>query len=166
MSDLETTRQQFRDAMSRLSAAVSVVTSDGEAGRCGLTATAVCSVTDSPPTLLLCINRNSALNSVFKDNRQVCINLLSAEQEAVARDFAGMTDVPMAQRFDQAGWQLGEGAPWLEGALANLQGRIDEVSEVGSHSLLLVRLEDIHLQQPADGLVYFSRRFHRLPQVA
>ena len=40
-------RLRFRDAMASLSAAVNVITTAGDAGRCGITATAVCSVTDS-----------------------------------------------------------------------------------------------------------------------
>ncbi len=36
--------------MARLAAAVNIVTTDGPAGRAGFTATAVCSVTDEPPT--------------------------------------------------------------------------------------------------------------------
>ena len=46
---LDEQRLRFRDAMASLSAAVNVVTTEGEAGRCGITATAVCSVTDTPP---------------------------------------------------------------------------------------------------------------------
>ncbi len=49
------TQLQFRDAMSSLAAAVNVITTDGPHGRAGFTATAVCSVTDQPPTLLVCI---------------------------------------------------------------------------------------------------------------
>ena len=49
----------FRNAMSMLSAAVNVVTTDGPAGRHGFTASAVCSVTDTPPTLLVCMNTAS-----------------------------------------------------------------------------------------------------------
>lgn len=44
-------QQQFRDAMSSLSAAVNIITTNGRAGKCGLTATAVCSITDSPQQL-------------------------------------------------------------------------------------------------------------------
>ncbi|MBZ4280826.1 flavin reductase [Mycobacterium tuberculosis] len=51
--------------MASLSAAVNVVTTAGEAGRCGITATAVCSVTDTPPSVMVCINANSAMNPVF-----------------------------------------------------------------------------------------------------
>ena len=53
------TRQDFRDAMARLGAAVNIITTGGPAGRGGFTASAVCSVTDDPPTLLVCMNRNA-----------------------------------------------------------------------------------------------------------
>ncbi len=61
-------RLRFRDAMASLGAAVNIVTTDGTEGRCGITATAVCSVTDTPPTLMVCVNRNSAMNAVFQKN--------------------------------------------------------------------------------------------------
>ena len=65
---LDEQRLRFRDAMASLSAAVNVVTTAGEAGRCGITATAVCSVTDTPPSVMVCINANSAMNPVFQGN--------------------------------------------------------------------------------------------------
>jgi flavin reductase (DIM6/NTAB) family NADH-FMN oxidoreductase RutF len=54
--------------MAMLGGAVSVITTDGVAGRFGFTASAVCSVTDSPPTLLVCMNRASHSNEHFKRN--------------------------------------------------------------------------------------------------
>lgn len=163
MSQLEPRQQAFRNAMAHLSAAVNVITSNGPAGRCGITATAVCSVTDSPPTLMLCINRNSEMNTVFKANGRLCVNVLSGEHEEVARHFAGMTVVPMERRFALHDWREGlAGLPVLHGALANLQGRIAEVQEIGTHSVLLLELEDIQVLEQGDGLVYFSRSFHRL----
>ncbi|OZT82212.1 4-hydroxyphenylacetate 3-monooxygenase reductase subunit, partial [Vibrio sp. 03_296] len=59
-------QQDFRDAMSKLAAAVNIVTTGGVAGTVGITATAVCSVSDSPATVLACVNRNSASNAIFK----------------------------------------------------------------------------------------------------
>ena len=44
-------KQAYREAMARLGAAVNVITTDGPGGRAGFTASAVCSVTDTPPTL-------------------------------------------------------------------------------------------------------------------
>ena len=61
-------KQSFRDAMSTLAAAVNVVTTDGPGGRAGFTATAVCSVCDEPPTLLVCLNRGASVYDVFSRN--------------------------------------------------------------------------------------------------
>jgi flavin reductase (NADH) len=59
------TRTQFRNAMASLGAAVNVITTDGSRGRCGITASAVCSVTDTPPTMLVCINQSSYMHDVL-----------------------------------------------------------------------------------------------------
>ena len=77
---------------------------------------------------MLCINRNSEMNTVFKANGRLCVNVLSGEHEEVARHFAGMTEVPMERRFALHDWREGlAGLPVLHGALANLRGRIAEV---------------------------------------
>ncbi|SDY34263.1 4-hydroxyphenylacetate 3-monooxygenase, reductase component [Pseudomonas sp. NFIX28] len=165
MTHLDPKQQAFRNAMAHMTAAVNVITSNGPAGRCGITATAVCSVTDSPPSLMVCVNRNSALNPVFKRNGRLCVNVLCGEHEEVARHFAGMTGVEMEQRFSLHPWRDGHAAlPVLDGALASLQGRITEVQEVGTHSVMLVELDDICVREHGDSLVYFSRGFHRLPR--
>ena len=55
-------KQAYREAMARLGAAVNVITTDGPGGRAGFTASAVTSVTDTPPTLLVCANRTNDLS--------------------------------------------------------------------------------------------------------
>jgi flavin reductase (NADH) len=160
---LDPTRQTFRNAMSLFSAAVNILTTSGEQGRCGITATAVCSVTDTPPTVLACINRNSATNQVFKANGRLCINVLSGEQESLARHFAGMAGSSMAERFSWDIWEEGEGGlPVLSGSLASLQGRIQRIEEVGTHSIFIIELDEIEVQDDGDSLVYFDRNFHRV----
>ena len=63
-------KQAYREAMARLGAAVNVITTDGPGGRAGFTASAVCSVTDSPPTLLVCANRTNELVSGDEGERR------------------------------------------------------------------------------------------------
>jgi flavin reductase len=77
--------QDYRDAMARLGAAVNIVTTDGRAGRAGFTASAVCSVTDNPPTLLVCMNRGSSAYACVRENGVVCVNVLSARRERLFR---------------------------------------------------------------------------------
>lgn len=157
----EQQRLSFRDAMAHLSAAVNIVTTDGEAGCCGITATAVCSVTDTPPSVMVCINANSAMNPVFQGNGKLCINVLNHEQEIMARHFAGMTGMAMEDRFALSCWSCGPlGQPQLKGSLASLEGEISQVQTIGTHLVYLVEIKDITLNQEGHGLIYFKRRFH------
>ncbi len=156
-------RKEFRQAMAHLGAAVNVITTAGPLGRCGITASAVCSVTDTPPTLLVCMNRSSAMHTTFEGNRQVCVNVLPGEHELLARHFAGLTELPMDARFELPVWDQGEhGVPVLRDALASLQGEIVELKEVGSHSVMFVQVTQVRLRSDGDGLIYFDRNFHRL----
>ncbi len=61
----------FREAMARLGAAVHIITTQGSAGKAGFTATAVASVSDSPPTVLVCLNRKSQITPVMRENKRV-----------------------------------------------------------------------------------------------
>ena len=75
----------FREAMSRLGAAVHLVTSAGPAGRTGFTATAVASVSDNPATLLVCLNRRSNSAPFVSQNGVFCVNTLGAAEEEIGR---------------------------------------------------------------------------------
>ena len=79
----------FREAMSRLGAAVHIVTTGGPGGKTGFTATAVCSVSDAPPTLLVCLNRRNYSGPILRENKVFCVNTLGADCESIADVFAG-----------------------------------------------------------------------------
>ena len=59
----------FREAMSRIVTAVHILTTDGAAGRLGATVSAVCSVTDDPCSILVCVNRASRVHAAILKNR-------------------------------------------------------------------------------------------------
>lgn len=154
---------QFRDAMASLSAAVNIITTNGTAGKCGLTATAVCSITDSPPTIMVAINRNSQTNSTLKENGVVCINILAKEHEETAKDFAGFTQLDIDERFNRHAWCEGEyNLPILKDSLSNLQGKIIQTLEMGTHSLFFIEVSSIQNRMGGTALAYFSRNFHAI----
>lgn len=154
-------RSDYRDAMARLGAAVSVVTTDGPGGQAGFTASAVCSVTDDPPTLLVCLNRSASVYPVFETNGVLCVNVLAAGQQTLSNLFGGKT--PMPERFAAARWSLlVTGAPVLEGATVSFDCRVTRRTEVGSHDVLFCEAVAIRGSDKAQGLVYFDRRYHDL----
>jgi len=158
--------QEFRDAMARLGAAVNIITTDGAAGQGGITATAVCSVTDDPPTLLVCLNRTSPRSALFLTNRVLCVNTLSAGQSAFSNAFYAPSDeAAMASRFAVGVWgKLVTGAPVLEGAAASFDCRITEVMEQGTHSVVFAKVQAVRFAEMAAGcLMYYARSYHGLP---
>jgi flavin reductase len=153
-------RLHFREAMSRLTGAVTVIATNGPAGLGGFTATAVCSITDEPPMLLACMNRNSRQHTVFNSNGVLCVNVLTAGQEEISRVFASAATVE--ERFQAGLWTVLEtGAPALENALVNFDGRIVQVIEAGTHSIFLCQIVTLRIE-PDDptGLAYFGRKYH------
>jgi flavin reductase len=148
--------------MARLGAAVSIITTDGPSGRAGLTATAVCAVTDSPPTLLVCVNRNSRSLGAMSANGNVAVNVLRASHEGLAGRFSS-SGLSQDARFDIGMWeQRGTGAPVLADALVSFDCRIDQSVAIGSHQILYCAVEDIAVHADQDPLFYFSRNFCRL----
>ena len=152
--------------MSRLGAAVNIITTTGAAGDSGFTASAVCSVTDDPPTLLVCINRNARQHDLIKANGILCVNVLTHEHEALSPLFAGAGNVPMAERFAQARWlRLTTGAPALDNAAASLDCKIDQIVEVGTHSVMFCAVQSIYLGSGSSGLIYHGRNYHKVSGV-
>lgn len=154
----EIAREDYRDAMARLGAAVSIVTTDGPAGRAGFTASAVCSVTDDTPTLLVCMNRASSAYASVTGNKIVCVNVLSAQQEPLSRLFGGK--VPATERFAAAVWStLETGAPVLADCAVAFDCQIANITTVGSHDVLFCRV--VALQTgPTENLIYLGRGYH------
>lgn len=149
----------FRGAMARVANAVHLVTTDGPGGRAGFTASAVCSVSDGPPTLLVCVNRTSSAYAAVSANGALCVNTLAADQSAIAAAFGGRT--PMEVRFAAGAWTtLVTGAPALQGALTAFDCRIVARHPVGTHDVLYC--EVVGLADPGDGhgLVYADRGYH------
>lgn len=153
--------QMYRHAMANMAASVHVITTDGMAGRYGITMTAVTSVTDEPPTMLLCINRQAAIQPILRSNGTLCINILSEQQRDVAEHFAGITKLTNEERFRQHVWALGpSGQPQLNNALAHLNGHIHEHHDMGSHTVFYVRIDHMNVTDSKQAaLLYFRRQF-------
>lgn len=155
-------KDQFRDAMSRVGSAVHIVTTAGEAGIAGLTVTAFSAVSDAPPIVLVCINRSSRSNVMLKRNGVFCVNILSADDQPLADLFAGRVGtIAHEDRFD--GIEIDRAlsnSPILPGCLAAVDCRLENFSEVGTHSVLFGTVQSIVTGKNGPGLIYRDRGYH------
>jgi flavin reductase len=155
----------FRNAMSLLTSAVSVVTTIGSTGRYGFTASAVCSVTDSPPTLLVCMNIASSSHTHFVENKILTVNVLAAHHQHMSKVFS--SKMSPEERFKYGSWtELETGAPVLKDALVSFDCQIEQIQEVGTHTIFICRIVAIQQGQHDQGLVYFNRAYHQVGQIA
>lgn len=150
--------QEFKDAMAQLATAVHIVTTDGEAGRYGFTASAVCSVTDSPPTLLVCMNAGIRFYDNFVKNGVLAVNTLTAEQSDLSNAFA--SPLTSEERFAKADWAtLTTGSPVLSNALINFDCKISEIKQVGTHGILICEIVGIRQGNEDKALIYHNRGY-------
>jgi flavin reductase (DIM6/NTAB) family NADH-FMN oxidoreductase RutF len=171
MSDTDgALRQQFLLGMSHAACTVNVVTTDGAAGRQGVTVSAMVSVSaDTPqPTLLVCIHHLSSVADALLKNGVFCVNVLRDDQSHISDHFAGRGAMRGAARFDCAEWTTQvTGAPRVLDALVAFDCRVTASERVGSHFVVFGSVQDIFVSGGGAPLIYANRaygvprRFHQ-----
>ncbi len=153
----------FREAMSRVAGAVTIVATDGPGGLAGLTATTFASVSDAPPTVLVCVQTTSRLLPALLVNRTFSVNTLAGDDAALADVFAGRTGVHAEARFAEGVWTRHlAGAPLLDSALVAFGCNLVEAREVATHTVLIGEVMAVHIGTHRDALVYRERHYVRL----
>ncbi len=150
----------FREAMAQVASAAHIVTTLGASGRAGLTATAVASVSDAPPTVLVCIDGASRTLAAIEESGIFCVNTLSAADHELATVFSGQSGLTGEDRFGIGEWgELSTGAPVLASALASFDCRVAAVHRVATHRIVIGQVVALGGGGSGPGLVYRHRRF-------
>lgn len=153
----------YRDAMSRLAGHVQLITAANGGERRGVTVTASCSVSDSPPTVLVCLNGANPRNDIFVRGDSFALNLLGDEHRALAHAFSGRDQLDMDRRFALGQWtQLATGSPILADATAAFDCRLIEVKTIATHLVLFGEVVDVALGSTRPPLIYVDRGYHSL----
>jgi len=149
--------ETFKDAMRRFATGVTVVTSlkDGEPR--GVTVSAFASVSLQPPSVLICINREARSYLFISTSKIFCVNILSAEQEQLARRFSGKLRENQFEGVDYFVDQTG--AAVLTGSLAHLDCEVTGEHHVASHSIFIGKVLSV-ATRGGTPLGYFGGDFH------
>lgn len=131
--------ERFRRVMGSLVGGVSVVSAIDDDGRpCGLTCSAVCSVSEDPPLLLFCVKDPSSTLEAVKQRGTFAVNMLAAEGREVAKAFAGL----LPNKYDGIGWRPAAltGMPVFELAMAHVECVVHDLVDAGDHTIVLGRM--------------------------
>lgn len=156
-------RARFLDAMSRVAATVSVVTTDGPGGRSGVTVSAMTPVSadGAAPTLLICLHEDSRTTPAIAANGAFAINVLREDQTDLSDRFAGRTPPPGGDKFAGLSTAIMEtGAPRLADPLVAFDCALVSGQRVGTHHIFIGAVRDIFLGA-GRPLLYGNRAYHR-----
>ena len=152
---------QFKAGMRTLTGAVNIITSAAGGKRHGMTATAVCSATAEPPTVLVCINKLATTHGAVMKSKVFCVNVLRAEDWELSSTFSGAQSGEA--RFRTRNWtHLATGAPVLVESLVSFDCRVVKKLAHGSHTIFLGQVEQIVLGQKGKPLLYSDGQYARI----
>ena len=153
--------EQFKLGMRLLAGAVNLITSVHGGRRYGMTATAVCSVTADPPTVLVCINKLATTHGIVAKSRLFCVNVLRADDWELSTTFSGAASGE--GRFKSRDWtRLATGAPVLMDALVSFDCRVVKKVTHGTHGIFLGQVEQVLVGKPGKPLLYSEGQYAKL----
>ena len=149
----------FKRSMRATIASVNVITCLYEDVHYGLTATAFCSVSADPATVLICVNGNASACERIRLSGQFCVNVLTPGMEDMAAAFAGK--LAPDQRFAVGKWRaLESGNLMVEGCAAAFDCTVKAVFPEGGHWIVLGTVRQCEYNI-APALAYANGRYGR-----
>lgn len=129
----------FRKVMRRFASTVTIIATQDEDQLYGMIATAVISVSTSPPAILACINQSASLHQPCIKSGHFTVNLLTVRQADLVGAFSG--ELKGHARFQYGRWLYDHGLPYLDGAQATLFCTIENRIPYGSHDIIIARVD-------------------------
>jgi flavin reductase (DIM6/NTAB) family NADH-FMN oxidoreductase RutF len=145
---------RFLDTMASACSSVSVVTTVDAGGPHGTTVSAFCSLSVTPPMILVSLDNTSRLLRHVRNSGRFGLNLLASDQSDLARHFATKGE----DKFAGVGHDLAAGAPRLSGAAGWLSCELHAELPGGDHTIVLGTVSAA-VSTGRAPLTYYSRSF-------
>lgn len=148
----------FKLAMSHFASGVTVVTTEHDGRRYGMTVASFASLSLHPPLVLVCIEKSVKTHDAIAGAGAFGVSILGAAQQDVSSRFASKRD----DKFDGANVRRGElGVPLVEGAICTLECRVHSQLPGGDHTIFVGEVVDA---RTADGnpLVYYRSAYREI----
>ncbi len=149
----------FRGAMRQLASGVSVITAGAGEDRSGMTVTSVSSLSIDPPSLIVCVNKQSSTWPLLLRHQVFGLNVLSAGQRDVAVRFSGHELTGAARFGDEPVVTAETGAPLLANALAAFDCEADALVDYHSHAIVVGRVKAVRVTEGGSALLYWRGQY-------
>ncbi len=145
-------QDNFRLAMRSYIYSVSVLSNKDNFGNCNaITVSSVTSISMEPPSLLVCINKDSKIHDRLQIDSDFCINLLTKDQETISNVCS--SEAMHDQRFNDPRWNI-ESVPYLTNAQANIFCKVDKLISYHTHSIVIAHVTKSTSKDKINTLTY------------
>jgi flavin reductase len=147
-------QEDFRKALRCMPASVSIVNASDGINKTGMTISSAVSVSFSPLSFLVCINKVSLFYDMIINQNKFCINLLKKNQIEISDKFSR----PASEKniFDNGNWLTHDGLPYIEGAQVNLFLDIRDITHFGTHGIFIGEVGHVIYEEEISPLIYLN----------
>lgn len=151
--------ETFRRLRGRIACGIGILTArDGERD-VGMTVSAFCTVSLSPPLLLVCIDHTASMHQLLLTYPKLGLSIISSEHEAHSRRFA---DKNSPNRFEGLPFTRGQSdVMLLDNATAHLECQPTRHLEAGDHTIFILEVER-GVVRDARPLLYYRGSYAQL----
>ena len=123
---------QFKAALSHFASGVTVVTTEHEGKRYGMTVASFASLSLHPPLVLVCVEKSVKTHDAIAAAGKFGVSILAQEQTDISAKFASRSD----DKFSGVDVTTGElGVPLIANALTTLECSLRETLPGGDHTI-------------------------------
>ena len=157
--------ETLRMAMRNWSTGVTIVTTAMGDERAGMTVSSFTSVSLEPPTVLVCLSKDTYTHDLVQRSGVYAISMLGVGQDGLSNRFAGL-DPDVVDRFEGLQITVAEtGSPLIPGAIAWLDCIVKSTHDTYTHTIFIGEVVYAWSDVDRAPLVYHNRGYHALVAV-
>ncbi len=146
--------REFRNTLGRFATGITVVTMrQGDVSH-GITVNAFMSLSLDPALVAIAIDKRANAHQTLLESEHYAVSILNHEQEHLSNHFAGRPTPGIEDPLETF-----HDFPVVEGALAHLLCRIEDVYQGGDHTIFVGRVERLAYRDGGVPLLYYQGKY-------
>lgn len=157
MDVVDPIQTSFIQALRGIASTVSIISCKDNLDKQAMTATSIASLSLEPPSMLVCVNKESSIHRIMKEGSIFCINVMNRDQKDIAEicSIRGNED----RRFDLGNWEEIEEVPFNKDSQSNIFCICEKLVNHNTHTLFIGKVVKVINNMSADPLVYKDGKY-------
>lgn len=149
---------RFKLAMSHFASGITVVTTEHEGARYGMTVASFASLSLHPPLVLICIEKSVKTHDAIAAAQKFGVSILAEDQSEISNRFASRSE----DKFAGTDVHIGStGVPLIGGAICTIECRLHAALPGGDHTIYVGEVVEAEMND-AEPLVYYRSGYREI----